>query len=212
MVMRTQDTEYGADYWNSFDSGAGYQDSVMWEDLAVSIKEVFCTEGTNDLSLSIHHLDVGCAYGYLTRHLRRRGVDSYGCDFSSYALAETNPDVRPFLSQVDVVQHPLPWRQGGYNLITCYETMEHIPEDAVNSVLTKIYDALQSGGSALFAVCLEDRPGWDSDPTHITIHGRDWWQEHFDAVGFVTDERAYEQIKSFYLYRGHNGIFALSKP
>lgn len=211
--MRTSDTSYGADYWQSFDGGAGYTDSPMWEDLAFSVKEVYGIRDGKDISGSVHHLDVGCAYGFLVRHLRRRGFDSWGCDVSAHAISNAPSDTRPYVFVRDVVASAIPdYSTVGFNLITCYETMEHIPEEDVYLVLRTIYERLESGGQALFTICLEDRPGWDSDPTHVTIKSRAWWDERLKLSGFVADEARYEHIRRFYLYSDHNGIFALGKP
>jgi 2-polyprenyl-3-methyl-5-hydroxy-6-metoxy-1,4-benzoquinol methylase len=39
-------------------------------------------------------LDVGCAKGFLVRHLRSLGIDAWGCDISEYAIARAPDDVR----------------------------------------------------------------------------------------------------------------------
>jgi SAM-dependent methyltransferase len=38
-------------------------------------------------------LDVGCAKGFLVRHLRELGVDAWGCDVSEYAIANAPAEV-----------------------------------------------------------------------------------------------------------------------
>lgn len=215
--MRTDDTAYGEDYWNSMDNGAGYQDGVIWEDLAFSVKEVYGIEGidpkSRDISGDIHHLDIGCASGFLSHHLRRRGMDSYGCDISQWVMDRAPDEVRPFIRLHDITMKPIPdYSTVGFNLITCYETMEHIPEHQVVQTLGHIYDRLNPGGRALFTICLSDREGWETDPTHVTIHDRSWWEERLAAAGFQDDQEAFRRIKEFYLYRDHNGIFALRKP
>ena len=50
----------------------------------------FLTGATNEASM---WLDVGCAYGYLIREARERGVNAYGIDVSAYAVGQL-PDVR----------------------------------------------------------------------------------------------------------------------
>ena len=212
--MRTNDLTYGEDYWKTLDGGAGYKDSVMWEDLSVIVKELFCYDGVTDIGGSIHHLDIGCASGYLTKHLRRRGVDSHGCDLSEYALGQAEEYVQPFVKQWDLVKNgAIPnWSSVGFNLITCFETMEHIPEEHVDAVLQEIYDRLDTGGMALFAICTSDREGWDSDPTHVTIYDWYWWEKKLHALGFKHDNEKYRRVKTFHLFADHGGIFVLSKP
>lgn len=211
--MRTDDTDYGVDYWSTLDNGAGYRDSVMWQDLAFIVKDVFGFEGFNDIGGSVHHLDVGCASGWLSKHLRLRGVDSFGCDFSTYALEHTEDYIAPYLKWCDITEDKdLPnWSGVGFNLVTCFETMEHIPEENVDDVLRRIYDRLDSGGYALFAICLDDRPGWDSDPTHVTIKSRAWWDERFARLDWHPDDQRYARVKSFHLCAEHNGVFVMRK-
>lgn len=212
-MVRTHDLSYGKDYWDTLDDGAGYRDSVMWEDLAFIIKETFCYAGSADTGGDIHHLDVGCASGYLSKHLRRRGVDSHGCDLSTYALNNADEYIKPFLHQHDLIVDPLPdWSTVGFNLITCFETMEHIPEQHVDLVLARIYDRLDPGGHALFAICTSDRPGWDSDPTHVTIHDWAWWETRLRATGFELLDDVRQRVKQFHLFVEHGGTFVVRKP
>jgi 2-polyprenyl-3-methyl-5-hydroxy-6-metoxy-1,4-benzoquinol methylase len=42
------------------------------------------------------HLDAGCAWGLLVEALRERGVQSFGIDFSAYALEQAHPDIQPY--------------------------------------------------------------------------------------------------------------------
>lgn len=212
-MLRTTDLSYGKDYWTSLDGGLGYTDSVLWEDLAFIVKELFCYEGVSDLGGDTHHLDIGCASGYLSKHLRRRGVDSHGADVSTYALEQADEYVKPYLHFLDVTtQHKIPnWSTVGWNLITCFETMEHIPEEYVDHVLELIYDALDPGGYVLFAICLNDRPGWDSDPTHVTIHDRQWWWKKLAALDWQPS-LLYDDAKQYHLFADHNGTFIMRKP
>lgn len=212
-MLRTDDTEYGEAYWSTLDGGLGYRDSVLWEDLAVIVKELFCYDGVKDNGGNIHHLDIGCASGYLSKHMRRRGVDSFGCDFSQWALDHAEDFIVPYLRNCDLVKDELKnWSGVGFNLITCFETMEHIAEEHVDEVLQKIYDRLEPGGAALFTICTNDRPGWDSDPTHVTIYDWSWWETKLLTLGFQHSWKDWDRIKTFHLFKDHGGIFVVRKP
>jgi SAM-dependent methyltransferase len=113
----------------------------------------------------------------------------------------------------DIVANIIPdYSTVGYNLLTCFETMEHIAEKDVDRVLSELFDRLNPGGEALFTICLNDRPGWDSDPTHITIKDRGWWDERLQRAGFRHDLDRYQQIRRFHLYADHNGVYTVRKP
>lgn len=211
--MRTDDLTYGADYWNTLDGGAGYQDSVMWEDLAFITKEVlYYDQDGRDLSNTHNLLDMGCAHGYLVRHLRRRGIEAWGADYSQYALDNSPEDTAPYLRQFDLTSanagvlagHP-------FDRLTCYETLEHIPEQHVDTALEVLFECLKPGGVALLTICTDDRPGWDSDPTHVTIKPRQWWSDRLTKIGFRHDDR-YQFLKKFHLFKDHGGVFVVSRP
>jgi SAM-dependent methyltransferase len=69
-------------------------------------------------------LDLGCAKGYLVAELRRRGIDAYGLDWSPYAVAEADPDVRPFLRRAGA--HDLPFADGHFALAVSFDVLEHM--------------------------------------------------------------------------------------
>lgn len=214
MNLRTEDINYGEDYWTSMDNGAGAVDSVMWEDIAFIVKDLFGFEGWHDIGGDIHHLDIGCGFGFLSKHLRRRGIDSHGCDFSEWALGHCDDYIAPYLRLHDMTEDvEIPnWSSVGFNLITAFEFMEHIPEEHVPDLISRIFQRLASGGHVLLAICLSDRPGWDSDPTHVTIKPWQWWQEHLSVHDWEPDPDRFDRLRSFHLFSEHNGVFLLRKP
>lgn len=213
--MRTTDLSYGADYWNTMDSGAGYQDSVMWEDLAFITRELLCTDPERgDITNEINLADFGCAFGFLVRHLRRRGVEAWGFDVSQHAIDNAAEDIRTFVRTFDLTdgfssQHLAGWP---FRRFVCLETMEHIPEDKVDVALEKIHKSLTRDGWGLFTICTSDRPGWETDPTHITIHPREWWEDRLELAGFSRDREREVWLKdNFWLFREHSGIFVVGR-
>lgn len=212
MVMRTSDTEYGESYWSSLDSGAGYQDSVMWEDLALITKEIlYYDEDGTDLSNTHNLIDLGCAHGFLVRHLRRRGVEAWGADYSEYAIQNSPKDTFLYLRQFDLTKDIAANLAGWpFRRLTCFETLEHIAEESVPYALGVLYDSLTNDGVGLLTICTDDRPGWDTDPTHVTIKSREWWIEKLEQTGFKQDER-YSLLKKFHLFADHGGVFVVKK-
>lgn len=214
--MRTDDVTYGADYWNTLDGGAGYVDSPMWEDLAVITKEIlYYGPRGEDLSNTHNLLDMGCAYGFLVRHLRRRGVEAWGADYSTYALSQAPADAAEFLRPFDLTKDQAVTLAGyPFDRITCFETLEHIPEESVDAALHVLYSALKPGGVALLTICTDDRPGWDSDPTHVTIKSRDWWSARLEHAGLwpnTETARREEFLRQFHLFADHGGVFVVSR-
>lgn len=213
--VRTTDLTYGAEYWATMDSGAGYQDSVMWEDLAFITRELLCIDDERgDITSDLDLIDIGCAFGFLVRHLRRRGLEAWGIDLSKYAIDNGADDVRDYLREFDLTSERIPKVIAGwpFRRFTCFETMEHIPEEFVDKALDKIRDMLVEGGRGLFTICTSDRPGWDTDPTHVTIHPRGWWEERLEQAEFKRDrERETWLRENFWLFREHSGIFVVER-
>lgn len=205
--MRTQDTGYGADYWQSLDNGAGYRDGPLWEDLAHIIAEVF----TQSRPLW-RVLDVGCAAGFLSHHLRRRGYESFGLDISEYALGLAPAEVAPYLHRYDLTEPNSLIKQPGApaDLVVCLETLEHIPEESVGVALANLRQGIAPGGLAFLSICLNDVPGWSEDPTHVTIHDRSWWLRALHLAGFAQHDPAVGQLRRFRMWQRHNGLFVIT--
>jgi 2-polyprenyl-3-methyl-5-hydroxy-6-metoxy-1,4-benzoquinol methylase len=211
--MRTTDTTYGADYWNTLDSGRGYQDSTLWEDIAHIVKELFAIIDAQDQSGTRHVIDVGCAMGYLVKHLRRRGLDAWGLDSSTYALNHADAFARPFLCDFDLTgPDPPVISVPSCNLVTCFETLEHIPAEHTDTALGHLWNLLQPGGEALFTICVTGQPGWDDDPTHQNVVDRAYWDERFDRQGWLPLDVKARQLRQFWLFSAHRGVWVLQKP
>lgn len=213
--LRTSDLSYGQEYWETMDGGAGYKDSVMWEDLAFITRELLCIDPERgDITSELNFLDVGCAFGFLVRHLRRRGLEAWGIDLSQWAIDHAPDDIKGYLRQFDLTSERSPKVISGwpFQRFACFETMEHIPEEQVDHALGRIYKSLAPGARGLFTICTSDRPGWDSDPTHVTIHPREWWENRLDEAGFKRDlDKEVWLRENFWLFREHSGIYVVER-
>lgn len=215
-AVRTDDTNFGEQYFETMDGGDGYLDSTMWEDLAHTVKEVFAIHDKRDHSGEIHAIDIGCAKGYLVRHLRRRGFDAWGEDISEYAIGNAPDDTREFLRLYDLTSlDPSFFGTEAFNLALCFETMEHIPEPNVDQALTNIFNMLEPGAQVLFTICTDKQPGWDSDPTHVTIRSREWWDARLTQNGYKVssvDLNRENALYGFWLFSQHDGVFVRHRP
>ncbi len=213
--LRTTDVSYGPDYWNSLDGSRGYADSVMWQDIAHDLWEVFVVDWEEGEDRSGDHcvLDVGCAYGFLIRHLRSRGVETFGVDFSDYALEHAPDDVKPYLRNLDLrTGNDTFFGPDHFSIVTCLETMEHLSEEHVPNALGTMERAARPGGWVVLTICTEDQPGWDTDPTHVTIKSREWWLEQFAVTGLVHTPEKEDALRRFWLFSAHRGVFVFWKP
>ncbi|MEM4577170.1 MAG: methyltransferase domain-containing protein [Candidatus Nezhaarchaeales archaeon] len=71
-------------------------------------------------------LDVGCAHGYLVELLLHLGYEAYGCDVSRLYVHRYARNLTGNLVVCDAQK--LPFRWGSYDLITCFEVLEHLQD------------------------------------------------------------------------------------
>lgn len=121
-------------------------------------------------------LDAGCAFGMLVELFRDWGVEAWGIDISAYALSQVRADIQPYCS-VGSLADPI---EGRYDLITCIEVLEHIPEPAA---LLAIKNLTQATDTILFSSSPTDL----GESTHVTVRQPMWWLSRFADHGFYPD-------------------------
>jgi SAM-dependent methyltransferase len=120
--------------------------------------------------------DAGCANGFLVESFWDRGVEALGRDISRYANSDVRPDLRQYCL-VGSIADPI---EGKYDLVTCIEVLEHMPEaEAIRAIaaMTAVTDRI------LFSSSPEDF----DEPTHVNVHPIIYWLRLFAAQGFTPD-------------------------
>ncbi|HEY5026287.1 MAG TPA: glycosyltransferase [Acidimicrobiales bacterium] len=165
---------YGEDYYGtSYDqSGVPYRrGEKLWEDLFARLaSSIVATLGPHTV------LDMGCATGMLVEALRDRGVDARGIDVSAWAISQVPGSLRPFCKVGSITDE----LDGRYDLITCFEVLEHLPPSlAAESVanLCRHSDAI------LFSSTPDDF----DEPTHLNVESGGYWARLFFRQGFGRD-------------------------
>jgi SAM-dependent methyltransferase len=131
-------------------------------------------------------VDAGCGHGVIVEALLERGYDAMGFDPSEWIIHEAQ-QFSPALGaalKVGVIED-LPF-DGEFDAITCFEVFEHIHDPV--TALRALRDHLRPGGKLIFSTPnLEPRSKWKdprtSDPTHVNVHGRGWWEGATRAAG-----------------------------
>ena len=113
-------------------------------------------------------LDIGCAFGYMVKYLRERGVEAWGIDTSTYAISQADEKIQPYLrvsSACDNLPNDMPQH---YDMVINIEVIEHM--------------TMEDGSKALDKMCtyadiiLFSSTGEDYDnPTHINVQQPEFW-------------------------------------
>lgn len=121
-------------------------------------------------------LDVGCAKGFLVEHLRDGGIQAFGLDVSPYAISQVREDIRPFCH----VATGAGSMTGQFDLITCIEVAEHMPEPEAKAAIVEM---CKHSDQIIFS----STPSDFEEPTHINLHPAEYWIELFQQQGFFPD-------------------------
>jgi 2-polyprenyl-3-methyl-5-hydroxy-6-metoxy-1,4-benzoquinol methylase len=110
-------------------------------------------------------LDVGAGNGaFMAQALRHSpALEIYGAEFSQAAIDIAHPSIRPRLALCDLQgDRDLPWG-GHFDLMTCMEVLEHLPDDQL--ALRHIANSLAPGGTLFISV-----PAWERNwgPQDVT--------------------------------------------
>ncbi len=155
---------YGETYFQNSDSGTvGYTNYVRDE---TNIRKTF-RRRLNRLEKFITRkgklLDVGCAAGFFLAEAQASGWQVEGLDVSTFAVNYTRdrfgfPAVQGSFTDLD-------FERGGYDLITLWDVIEHVPDP--QAYIRRAAELLKAGGTIALAT-----PDVDSTPAHIT--GKRW--------------------------------------
>ncbi|MBI4880882.1 MAG: glycosyltransferase [Planctomycetes bacterium] len=160
---------YDAEYYEHHCGSVPYRrDVAVWQNhfsvAARNLVETFRPRKT---------LDVGCAMGFLVEHLRDLGVEAYGIDASEYAVSQVREDIRPYC-RVGLATEPFGEQ---YDLITCIEIAEHLPEEHAAVLVKNLCDHARE---IVFSSTAEDH----AERTHVNVQPAEYWQELFAQNGF----------------------------
>jgi SAM-dependent methyltransferase len=166
------DPDYGASYYRNYWGGGGpYERNERWLAFFGDVAEAI----VRDLHPS-STLDAGCAMGFLVEALHKRGVDAWGIDISDYAISQADDSVRERCS-VATLTDALPRR---YDLITCIEVVEHLPQAEAEQAIANLC-------SASDRILLSTTPQDFGEPTHLNVQPPENWSEIFARHGFYRD-------------------------
>lgn len=178
-----QDPEYfvGHGITNGYDDYANCEGVLRrWAEMAIAAAAMGKT------SQILSWLDVGAAYGFVVREAYDMGLEAVGVEPSEFALSQAHPGLDMRLGSLPDLPLAADER---FDLITCTEVLEHVPEELTPASLQRFVAALAPDGRIVLLIMTEG-PGADGDPGHINLHSRAWWDAQFEAVGLVSCDEA----------------------
>lgn len=110
----------------------------------------------------IRCLDVGCGGGILSEALALRGAQVTGIDLAEKPLAVARTHAKASGAKVDyrliAAEDLLPDEAGRYDVVTCLELLEHVPEP--DSLVQACADLTRPGGHLFFSTINRDPRAW----------------------------------------------------
>jgi 2-polyprenyl-3-methyl-5-hydroxy-6-metoxy-1,4-benzoquinol methylase len=128
-------------------------------------------------------LDVGCAYGYTSDVLASFGYETCGVDVSKWGVRQAKRDSHGDFMVCDA-QTSLPFKAGSFDLVTCFDVLEHLPfpERAIRSMLESCNDALICTTPNKTVEKPVRRIMRDFDETHINVKSPSEWEKVIQDV------------------------------
>ncbi len=117
--------------------------------------------------------DAGCAIGFLVEELRKRGVQADGRDISPYAIAQVPPGLKRYCHVGSIADEI----ESKYDLVTCIEVLEHMPEE-------EALRAIESMTKAAPRILFSSSPDDFRESTHINVRPTIYWLRKFQGMGF----------------------------
>lgn len=128
------------------------------------------------------YCDVGCAYGFGVKWFHGQKIPSCGFDISKWAVRNAPEQVKEFV-QVDKL--PALKTAKKYDLVTCYETLEHIPFQDLERSLERLYDITIR--CLVIMPNLSERVNFEEDEndiTHVSMMTKKWWSDALLKRGY----------------------------
>jgi len=161
-------SSYGPEYYRTQCGERPYERCPEWLSFFGSVAEhIILTLRPDKI------LDAGCAMGLLVESFWDRGVEAWGIDISTYAVSQVRTDLGLYCQCASLVE-PI---AGRFDLVTCIEVLEHIPE-------TECLQVVRNLTAVTDRIVFSSTPSDLSEPTHCNVRPILAWLRLFAGFGF----------------------------
>jgi len=124
-------------------------------------------------------LAVGCGYGYEVELLTSFGYDAYGIDISKFGIKKAKGSVVAPDFIVCDVQQGVPFKDGAFDLLTCFGVLEHLayPMRALRIMSAVCKDAIICTSPNRLVEKPMKQFTRDVDETHINVKSQKEWEQ-----------------------------------
>ena len=135
-------------------------------------------------------LDVGCAYGYSSSVLESLGYETHGVDISSWGVKQAKANCDGSFLVCDA-QSRLPFREGTFDLITCFDVLEHLrsPFVALRNMLEVCRGSVVCTTPNKTVEKSVRRITRDLDETHVSVKSPAEWEKS------IAEKMDYKMLK-----------------
>lgn len=130
-------------------------------------------------------LDVGCGTGVAVRYHREvGGIEAFGIDFAKSAIPTWHELGAEKWCSVASAED-IPYKDNQFDMVTCTDMLEHVPEEHVPRVLREMYRV--GRGDFLFMICLVPaliKMPTDGSEPHVCLKSPEWWVDRMGEIGY----------------------------
>ena len=122
--------------------------------------------------------------GQVVADARNKGFDAYGVDLAEgLDVFWSVANVCRFCKTASADELPFP--DNSMDLVTCFDVLEHIPEEAIAAVLKEMYRVTKKHLMVGIALVSAYKKMFDGSEPHICIKPSQWWCDRMEEAGFT---------------------------